>query len=653
MADRLAHTTASPARAWPFRLTGCLLPAVVFSLPLLGLLTANVPIGGRLLVGAVLALAASRPPDALLVVAGLTPLGGVLGAMAGMPMPLTEPLVLAFLTGWLAREAVRPGARVTTRCEGTLVPVVLMAAAGVASAIVWTAARQPFVAYPVPFLQGALRFTWSNYLLDRNSYAALTSGMELLEGLSLFAAALVLSNRQAGLSRRLVGIIVAAGTGVAALSVNRMVTIALRGIDPWDAWCHFLPRIRISAAFADFNAAGSYFAMLVCPAAAFLVSGSARRWLWALPLSLLLFALWLTGSRAALLALPAAGLVAMVLMPAVRARLTFWRRVTLIGVLVAALVTAWFLSVRAPGRVSARGAASVRMVLAEAGIRMTSSHPVFGVGVGRFKDASIGYIPPESRAILGAQNAHNNLLQLLAELGLAGFLPFVWLLAMVGRQAWPGGQVHRVDALAVAVPTGIVAFLLTCLAGHPLLIREVACAFWLTLGSCAHVSGAPLEEPPASGRRRRWWLTAAAVVSIFCTIPFRVDPALAECDLEHAAIGLSTWQVDPSGAPARRMVGPTAQFFIPANGPPIRLRFLLEAAAGGDTSAVTILVDRQVVSRVVLRAGDAVEPSMILRGRGVLGFRRIELRREGAGGAKGSVWVGMPPVRPEEGQRRP
>jgi hypothetical protein len=644
------------ARVLRFLLLG--LPAAACGLPVLGLIASSPAIGGRLLVAGVYLLSAVRPQDALLVVAGLAPLGAVLGAMLDLPASLTEPLVLSFLAGWLAREAVRPSSPLSLRSRRLLAPVAVLAAAALSSAAVWLVALQPHVAYPEAYARELLRFAWSDCLVDRNSFPPFTDGMLFLEGLALFAAVVVLAERDGRVPRALVRMTVAAASGVAALSVNRVAVVVLRSGDPWQALQQHLPTMRVSAAFPDHNAAGSYFVMAGCVAAGLMFGArSARRWL-ALPVALIAGGLWLTASRAALFAAPAACLLALVLVPGLGGRLGRGRTRALAAALVVALPTTLLLVARGPDRASVRVAAEGRYALAAAGVRMSVEHPVFGVGIGRFKALSTAYLAPEYRRVIGSENAHNNLLQILAELGLAGFVPFAWLLVAVTRRVWPRSDGGGIDPLAVGAGTGVTAFILTCLAGHPLLIREVFCAFWLALGACAGLSGGARQDdpvlarleadgPPAVGGnaagRRLCWLVVPAALLILLTIPFRAVHALESSDLSDAAIGLSGWETDGTGTPGRRMTVSRAQFFVPADVRGARLSFLLESADAGASSEVSVLVDGRMANRIRLRAGVRLVLPMDLPARKGPGFRRVELRLDGPRNpARAVVWVGKP-----------
>src|SRR5262249_20050857 len=122
----------------------------------------------------------------------------------------------------------------------------------------------------------------------------------------------------------------------------------------------------------------------------------------------------------------------------------------------------------------------VRLHMAGIALRMTQQHPIFGIGLDQFRRGSQYFITPDfiarfPQAAVG-ENAHNNFLQILAELGAVGLIAFGWLLAPLARSIGRGSMAF------VALTGGVLAFLLTCLLGHPFLIVQVLWLFLLAVG---------------------------------------------------------------------------------------------------------------------------------------------------------------------------
>jgi O-antigen ligase len=326
--------------------------------------------------------------------------------------------------------------------------------------------------------------------------------------------------------------------GVGAFSIVRLVTVSLRNEDVFAALANHLQTIRVSAAFPDPNAAGSYLAMCF-PIAVGLALASAGRdeeagkgssggltgllSLAAVPV--IAAGLWLTGSRAALLAVvPASALLTPLALRAPRR----WRRVVAGLVLLPALLSLPFVAGRFnPPEVTGRSiprTVGFRTEMTRMAFGMIAAQPVFGVGVGRFHARSGEYFTPSFRAAVPRENAHNNFLQVLGELGIAGFVPFAWVLWAVAWAVARSWRAGKLPASAACGAAGLGAFVLTWLTGHPLLIFEVATAFWLVLGAVAALALAGDAARPAgrsTQRRACEWFAILLAAAAIASVPFR------------------------------------------------------------------------------------------------------------------------------------
>jgi O-antigen ligase len=400
---------------------------------------------------------------------------------------------------------------------------------------------------------------------------------------------------------------VAAGAaGVAALNVNRLLTVSLRTGKFWEALAAYIPTLRISSVFPDLNAAGSYLAMTVLLSGGLIFAGR-RAWAscgWFIGTFLILGALWLTGSRAALVAALVAAVLMLAVTASLKGRSPLWP--ALIGTAVLTLMALAIAQFSENAGRPLSEAASIRAEFARTGLRMFSAHPVFGAGVGRYYLLSTEFSSAQLRSVYLRENAHNNFLQMLAELGIVGLSLFLWILVAIGRHAWPALVASRASPVLVGAVGGLSAFLLTCLFGHPLLIPEVAYAFWLVLGVTV---GLAQEIPTGADLQRvtRWWtsrrlLVGAATLLLVVSVPIRSRQMLAEENLEHAAIGFSDWQTDSEGVSFRWMIG-HAQFYVPTTANAVGLPLRLEAAGGSERSVVEVYLEGHLATRIRLERG--------------------------------------------------
>jgi hypothetical protein len=242
-------------------------------------------------------------------------------------------------------------------------------------------------------------------------------------------------------------------------------------------------------------------------------------------------------------------------------------------------------------------ATDVRFGLMQTGARMIASYPAFGIGLAEFYQRSGEFSSPDLIAkfpVAVHENAHNNFLQVAAELGVAGGILFVWLMAaglvVAGRRA-----VATRDFFLLLTLAGLAAFALSCLGGHPLLIPEPGYVFWTLLGVAAGSSASPQQS-----RSRLRWLVAIGVAVIALTLPWRMRAAMQDADLEHVGIGVpARWQVTPDGTRYREAQG-RATLFIPM-GTGVKLRVYpltdqavrLEVRLDGRVADVVLLAPRQ------------------------------------------------------------
>jgi O-Antigen ligase len=492
--------SGSTGEAW-FRRAAGAVPLVVLAL-LWGTVLAKREPALQAMAAVMASLVFAFPSAGLLACAAIIPpicwLEGTI-AVAG-PRKVAETLVLAFFLGWLLRRLVRSGPRPGRSLRTTVLPAVLFGAAVVLSAAAELWALQPEAGHALfrPFVY-------------RPAVLWLASAALSIEGVGLFVVAATLVRRSAVLGRALVATVVGASVVVAALNIGGLLTTWRTTGAAWPRLMADFLTVRTNSAFPDPNSAGSYLAMGLVAALGLALEAyvqrsaagraAAARWRslgWLLAAAAIAIGLWLTGSRSAFVAVVAAPLVMFTLVPRGR-RWLAWSSVTalVLGlvVLLPSVVSRFDLPTSS-GR-SLRQATAFRAETAMAAVRMFVAHPVFGVGAGRFFGMSGEYLAPAFRSAVPHENAHNNFLQVLAELGMVGFVPFVWMIGAVGTVVWKRRRAGPLPRSAAAGAAGLSAFVLTWFGGHPLLVAEAAYPFWLLLGVVTGLvcGGAPSADP--------------------------------------------------------------------------------------------------------------------------------------------------------------
>jgi hypothetical protein len=580
----------------------------------------RVPGAGPAILAATLAitvLAAWRPPVALAIMAASLPITGYISPYIGVRVPWTEPIVVAALLGLSVRVAL--GGDVYAPASASRRPWALLAGLILASAVVELAVEGIYLAgSPRPLLH----FLRADYFTDRTSYPPVSAALLLLEGLALFAW---VSNvaRDEPRWHLLTGIVAASGAIAAALNLAKLVAIVRRTGLPMIEGLKQASMLRVNVLHGDVNAAASYFVLVLLLACGLAMIG---RWkfVWAGVAVLVAAALWITGSRTAI---GITALLAGMFLVAVALRATSRRVRAAAAVAALALVAALGAVYRHyPEKFTGKPAEEslrVRHDMAIAGLRMTGAYPVFGIGIGRFYGRSPEFMPPGVASEYAHENAHNNFLQVLAELGVAGLAAFIWLLATAINP-------HAVNApgtkwRAVALRIAIVGFLLTCLMGHPLLVREVAYPFWITLGLLA-ARTPPVHSLVSVAAKRHGLAALVAAVVLIATIPLRVVQHSRDIDLEEVASGVSAWERDSTGTWVRRVSG-NATFYVSGDAPLVELPLRLTAV--GRETTVLIVLDGKPANMIALQDDAWRSIRVVLPAEGPhQRFRRIDLTVE-------------------------
>jgi O-antigen ligase len=508
------------------------------------------------------AVAFADPTAGVMVVLALSPVATMaVSTFWGTPGDWAEMVAVAAALGWLLRQTVRDDCcrPAATAWPAALLACVAIVSLGVQLAVVATRISPALLAVD---LAGSL----NTYVTARSDSTLVVRPVALLlEGLLVFVVAA--SPRKADANRRMLRMFVVGACGAAVLNLTRLASGALRSETPFAAALQLARSVRISLPYADVNAAGSYFLLALFTAWGLAAVERRARGGWAIALLVLGAALWISGSRAALVACLVTAIVVSALR-AIKLR-KYW---TLGAVTTGAVVL--FATFPYP-LIDPRSldAIAIRAEMSRAAFRMFSTEPLMGIGVGQFFERSGEFIrDPAVHALYARENAHNNFLQILAETGLVGFTAFLWLLVNAGRAI---ARALRNGASEGALPTGVVAglcaFLATCLAGHPLLLTEVSLAFWGVLG--ASVAAAPPVDAKSMLPSRS--LAAAALIVLAIGLPFRLGRATNAVDLDHVGFGVTRWNFDREGVRYRQMSS-RATLFVPSDATAIELPYRLQ-----------------------------------------------------------------------------
>ena len=534
-------------------------------------------------------LAALRPFDALLILIGLGPFAATVLALTRSGSPgfnVFEAAVLAFLLGCAARRAIQPQRLALpapfASAAATLGSLAL-ASLITSAIIIWF--ERPGTT-PRELLQS---FVFQNYLIGSNT---LTSGMLFVEGVALMVIAADACAGADGRQHRVLRMMVIAAAAAGLLNVLRIFNAAMAQPHPFTAFFAQFASVRVNMHFPDLNAAGSYFALMLFIALGFIRVAPMASYASAL---IVAAGLWLAGSRTALAAALATGGVGVLLSPVTHRRRLMWSVCVFVGVAMIAFVGwKWYPEGR---NLESSGALSYRVATGKAAVHLIATHPVFGIGPGNFYKMS------------GAYNAHNNYLQIASDLGIPALAVFVAVVAFAVRASWR--EAHQIS-VASGVTAGLLAYLVTCLTGHPLLVHGAAYPFWTAVGVAASFEG-------SRGSSVRWrWAAIAAILLVVATLPLRISAAISEADVEHSSAGFSQWQQQADGS-RYRWAGGRATLYVAPAARSIRIP-LQSGPMAPPIVEVRIYLDGVEANQVILRSGEDVN---IVR---LNLFRRIKTR---------------------------
>lgn len=163
-----------------------------------------------------------------------------------------------------------------------------------------------------------------------------------------------------------------------------------------------------------------------------------------------------------------------------------------------------------------------RMVYWNAAIAMIKSHPIFGIGVGGFVWNLSSYINTSKYRIRPIENAHNYFLQMTSEMGLLFLGIYFLILAIAFHKAMSALKYMKDNFwkfISIGIVCGLIAFLLTCLTGHPLLLIEMQFIFWLFIAIIFALTQSVVPYRPSPNILKKVAIILAA--GILFSIPVR------------------------------------------------------------------------------------------------------------------------------------
>jgi hypothetical protein len=639
----------------------------------------------KIVVAGFAVLAAFRPDVGMLILAGVAPFGRLISAAlspAGS-LGVTEALALAYLVGWFWHR-LHPRAGDEPEPLGPWFGY-LFAAVVVASLLVEIGIYRYWRDYWPPFLRQLFVYFSRDYLNVpvefrpwARSFGGLASAVtaaRFLEGVAIAYAVHALYARDRAFGPRLLLVLAVAAVGTAMVSVWVALQVASAESR---SLLSVLQSDRIAGHVTKVNTAASSFVLfipIVVGLGPWSTTGGrpapAVRAAWwaaiAAASGLLLTALWMTSGRTALLAgLIVIALGLLHLMTETGLKRMTWK--TAAAVLLVGSVAAAVLGFRFYMRTAALEAASltswslpVRLLMWRAALTTLAARPLFGVGIGQFQYQVAAFAPGADQLTTDSFNrfnAHNQFLEVAAELGLVGGVLFVGMFAVILWRAWRAFRSSHDAALGGAI-AGVVAFLITCLAGQPLLYDVVAFPFWMVLGVVlaggeTAESAVPGVRQPGS-RRLASRMIAGFLIALTLSIPVRVWRGQDQVNFALASYGFSRWQYPDYGRPYR-LVRDDGTFFTYPNARGLTLPVRRDVEAGRNRLDVEVFIDGQRARTLTLTNDEWQTVELMIPADASRRFRRVDLAVRAPAGVTAQVRVAHAEVAvdktPEQGRAR-
>jgi O-antigen ligase len=263
---------------------------------------------------------------------------------------------------------------------------------------------------------------------------------------------------------------------------------------------------------------------------------------------LIVLAIFLTGSRSALigLALAALAIVAVGLWRN-RGRVDLRQRrvqVILVLAVVAAAVLAPVLAFR-----FAQGGEALRLDLWRSALSVFAQHPLLGSGPGTWAQLKLGTNPAGAPNLL-LPHAHDAFVETLAEVGLIGFLALAVVVLAIGRRLLAGSRsVDRALRLeAAAVGLGLLAFAGQNLTDDVLNLPAITLLLalvvaWVDGGLAIESRRSDVAQPSTTPDRRGRAIAATALVALAACLPvvLTLDSAALAADRGNQVAASGDW----------------------------------------------------------------------------------------------------------------
>lgn len=158
-------------------------------------------------------------------------------------------------------------------------------------------------------------------------------------------------------------------------------------------------------------------------------------------------------------------------------------------------------------------------------IEMIKDHPIAGVGVGQWQEHYPLYYDASALDVIFGDKvrlskAHNEYLEMFANVGLIGFLPLIWIFIILFKNIWNKLKSNNDRTKVLAVSLGMVGFTVVAFFSFPIWAYVSAFVLFIFIALVDNLTGA-LDKKYSIPINKKWYLVFSSVfLLIFLLVSF-------------------------------------------------------------------------------------------------------------------------------------
>ena len=175
------------------------------------------------------------------------------------------------------------------------------------------------------------------------------------------------------------------------------------------------------------------------------------------------------------------------------------------------------------GEISLEGG-STRIPAWKNTIEMIKDHPIAGVGVGQWQEHYPLYYDASALDVIFGDTirltkAHNEYLEMFANVGLIGFLPLVWIFIIVFKSTWNKLKSNDDRGMVLAISMGMVGFTVVAFFSFPIWAYVSAFIMFIFIALVDNLTST-LDKKYIVPINKKWYLIFSSIVLLIFSLVF-------------------------------------------------------------------------------------------------------------------------------------